>query len=282
MAKLIMMKGLPACGKSTRVKELIEEWGNWVRVNRDLLRTMLHFDKWTPKNEKLTVEAEKALVRHYLSKGVNVFVDDTNMSDSHEEMWKTITKECGGEFAKLEKDTPVDECLRREDERQKVGRNVIYKMALQFNKLDQPEKPFVLCDIDGTVADCEHRRDFVTGEKKDWKGFFGAMQADKPRREVIEMLKKYADDGHKIIFLTARPEDYRKVTENWIELFVASNLPKGSVLTIIMRNSGDSRPDTEVKQQMLEKYFKDKYPIETMIDDRPSVIRMWKEQGVPL
>ena len=44
-----------------------------------------------------------------------------------------------------------------------------------------------------------------------------------------------------------------------------------------MRKSGDKRPDTDVKKEILDKYFKDKIKIFTVIDDRPSVIRMWKE-----
>lgn len=53
-------------------------------------------------------------------------------------------------------------------------------------------------------------------------------------------------------------------------------------LTIIMRGSGDKRPDDEVKEHMFNTLFKDKYPVETMIDDRPVVIRMWERIGVPV
>jgi tRNA uridine 5-carbamoylmethylation protein Kti12 len=48
------MKGLPACGKSTKAEEIIRNAGNTVRINKDLLRTMLHFDKFTHVNEEHT------------------------------------------------------------------------------------------------------------------------------------------------------------------------------------------------------------------------------------
>ena len=277
MAKLVMMKGLPASGKSTHAREFTEQ-GSWVRLNRDLLRTMLHFDKWTGFNEGLTVDAEKALAKMFLEKGISVIIDDTNLSQKHKDMWLEIAKETGSEMATLEKNPPFDELLIREAKRDKVGLHVIYRMGFQFGKVPQPEKPFVLCDIDGTIANCEHRQMYVQGEgKKDWKNFFAHMNEDTPIESTIKLVLEYKAKGHDIILLTARPEDYREMTEEW----VAKNTDIDP-LTIIMRNSGDKRPDVEVKQQMFETYFKNKYPIETMIDDRPVVIRMWQEIGVPV
>lgn len=46
-----------------------------------------------------------------------------------------------------------------------------------------------------------------------------------------------------------------------------------------MRRAKDSRPDTEVKQDILDQYFK-KELIDVVIDDRPSVIRMWRSNGL--
>lgn len=47
-----------------------------------------------------------------------------------------------------------------------------------------------------------------------------------------------------------------------------------------MRREGDMRPDTEVKQSFLDVYFPDKTVINKVYDDRPSVIRMWRENGL--
>lgn len=270
-----MMKGLPASGKSTKAKEIVEQ-GNWVRVNRDLLREMLHFNKWSGNNEGITIDAEKELVKFFISQNINVVIDDTNMNARNKTMWSTIAKEAGAtNFAVFEKETPVEECLRREEIRQKVGKHVIMKMALQFEKYPKPEKPFVICDVDGTVADCNHRRHFLDGEKKDWKGFFSQMYNDTPIELIINMVNQYKQHGYEIIFVSARPEDYRVATELWLKEFIPFEYT-----TLIMREKNDSRQDTEVKQDIYDKYFKDKYEIETVFDDRPSVIRMWKENGL--
>jgi hypothetical protein len=42
----------------------------------------------------------------------------------------------------------------------------------------------------------------------------------------------------------------------------------------------DKREDTEVKQAMLDRYFSDRSKIALVIDDRPSVMRMWRENGL--
>ena len=54
MSRLILMQGLPGSGKSTRAKELLDENPHAVRINRDLLRTMLHCDVWSKDKEEVT------------------------------------------------------------------------------------------------------------------------------------------------------------------------------------------------------------------------------------
>jgi 2-hydroxy-3-keto-5-methylthiopentenyl-1-phosphate phosphatase len=41
------------------------------------------------------------------------------------------------------------------------------------------EKKIVICDIDGTIANNDHRQHFLEG-KKDWDGFFSSLSEDKP------------------------------------------------------------------------------------------------------
>ena len=156
-----------------------------------------------------------------------------------------------------------------------VGKAVIMEMALLYNLYPKPEKPFVLCDIDGTVADGTHRLHFLSGEKKDWKAYFELMAGDRPRIEVIEQLRPYVENGHELIFVSARPDTYREETEKWLE---ENNVPPYT--TLIMRKGGDKRPDTEVKEKMFLKFFKDSYPIEVIFDDRPRVIEMWRSHGL--
>ena len=76
----------------------------------------------------------------------------------------------------------------------------------------------ILCDIDGTVADNSHRQHFLE-EKKDWDGFFDALDLDEPIYEIINKMNDEHNQGREIIFLTGRPERYRDPTENWLKQY---------------------------------------------------------------
>ena len=276
MSKLIMLSGLPASGKSTRAQEIVSN-GNWIRVNRDLLRKMLHCGKWSGINEGITVDVEKSIAFLLLKDNKNIVVDDTNLNPKNKEMWKEVAKLSGATFEHEHIDAIIEDCIQRDGDREEsVGEHVIVQMAMQYGMYPKPAKPFVLCDLDGTLCDIEHRLHFVKDvEKKDWKNFFMNIPMDKIRVDTLELLNKYSQEGHEIIFVSARPDTYRYDTERWLDLHCPV-----AYSTVIMRRGGDSRPDTDVKKQIFDTYFKDKYPIETVIDDRPSVIRMWREQGL--
>ena len=54
MQKIIILKGIPASGKSTFAKEYIQTNPNFRRVNRDELRTMHNGYRLEDKNENLS------------------------------------------------------------------------------------------------------------------------------------------------------------------------------------------------------------------------------------
>lgn len=279
MSKLVIMQGLPGSGKSTKAAELVRESGNAIRVNRDLLREMLHFGKFSGDNEQLTTDAELALIKLFLDSGKKVVVDDTNLSAKTVNKLVALTKDepfHKVEFCKMA--TSIEECIIRDQVRgqkgeRSVGPYVIMNMARRYGLFDNGKKD-VLVDMDGTLADVEHRRHFVNGEgKKDWNGFFEAMDSDPVRKDVAEMVDHYAAQGCNIVIVSARPEKYRDRTVAWLHKNI---IP---FQTIIMRANGDSRDDVIVKQGILDSHFK-KDNIEAVIDDRPRVIRMWESNGL--
>lgn len=267
------MQGLPASGKSTRAKELLEADGNAIRLNKDLLRKMLHFDTFTGKNEELTQSAQIALADYFTSHGKNVIVDDTNLNPKVVARWKEFARPYGTKFEIVRMDTSIEECIERDAARnEKVGQYVIKNMARQYRLFPNGKKE-VLVDLDGTLADITHRLHFVKQEPKDWKGFFQTIMQDSPRKEVIEQVKKYKDT-HNIVIVSARPENYKHDTIIWLYQYLGIWFD-----TIIMRRAEDKREDSLVKKEILERYF-DKENIECVFDDRPRVIRMWREQGL--
>lgn len=276
MSKLIIMKGLPASGKSTKAEELTKQ-GNTVRINKDLLRTMLHFDKFNHNNEHATQVASLWLASGFLIDGKNVIIDDTNLNPKTVQSYIELAKSMDAKIEYMDfTDVDVDTCIERDNLREKkVGKHVIQRMAFQHLDYWKGEK-VVICDMDGTLADCEHRQHFLNGEKKDWRGFFSEMGKDTLRVDVYEQVKDavLADEDVKLILVSARPDNYREATENWL----FHNM-KFKYDALIMRFANDKRPDTEVKEEIYEKLLKN-LNIVKVFDDRPSVIRMWRSKGL--
>lgn len=274
--KLIMMRGLPASGKSTKAAEIIKGGGEFFRVNRDLLRKMLHCDVFTGKREGVTIEAQQLLVAHLLHNGKNVIVDDTNLGEKHVDMWTMMAENYGATFEVIDmmKEVSYEECLKRNNEREnRVPNGVIENMAMQYGYV--PFLRIVVCDIDGTVADCSHRQHHVAKSPKDWKAFFAEMDKDTPRTDIHEAAKEAAKEaGAQLVFVSARPEDHREVTEQWLREHGMT-----SYSHLLMRRKGDKRPDTDVKGDIYQRYLK-QYDIVRVFDDRPAVIRMWQEHGL--
>lgn len=306
MAKLTIMIGLPASGKSTKAEELLKV-GNTVRINKDLLRTMLHFDKFTHLNERNTRMAAKNLADMFLKLGTNVIIDDTNLNEGTVQGWKDLAKTNN---AKIEycnfTNIPIERCIQNDFERgsrkvrvRSVGKHVIQKMALQcLNYLQST--PIFIFDLDGTICDVSHRLHFVKRPKcvhchaapaptelcdvacknfkPDWKSFFNGIPKDKLRKDVFQKL--YEKREYRIIFVSARPEEYRVITEKWLNDKIFKPYYFKYEYILIMRESGDKRDDVNVKSDIFDKYLKHLRYIFGVYDDRPKVIRMWREKGL--
>lgn len=146
----------------------------------------------------------------------------------------------------------------------------------------------VIFDIDGTLADLTHRRGFVTGGNKDWKSFFESMSADTPTEvaflaDLVGAAKffddRYAGESPFAIFIcSGRPEEYREVTETWLTEHVPGLFHNAEAL--LMRPTGDYRPDTEIKREMLAGIRGQGFEPRIVVDDRPTVIQMWKDEGL--
>lgn len=270
---MIIMKGLPASGKSTKAKELVEKYQPCVRLNKDLLRTMLHYDMWSGPKERNTRDASRELAKYFLSNSVNVVIDDTNLNPSTVQSWVDLAKENNAkiEYCDLT-NVDVRECLFRDAGRTKpVGYSVIIKMALQHLGF-MKDNEVIISDLDGTLCDINHRKHYVQGTKKDWKGFFNDIAKDRLRHDVRTKILDIKA-GRPLILVSARPEEYRDVTESWLNYYGID------YFVLIMRESGDKREDSEVKKEIYNKYLKH-LKIVKIFDDRPRVIRMWRELGL--
>lgn len=140
--------------------------------------------------------------------------------------------------------------------------------------------PAYICDLDGTLANCNHRLHHVQNGKKDWDKFFAGIPEDTIYKDVSGVLEALEDplamrDPYRpvIIFVTARPEEYRPSTQRWLDLHFWNNR------LLVMRKSGDYRPDYIIKEEIL-KELQQHYEILGVFDDRPSVCEMWRRNGL--
>tara|TARA_B100000745_G_scaffold300430_1_gene254365 strand:+ start:25 stop:927 length:903 start_codon:yes stop_codon:yes gene_type:complete len=134
----------------------------------------------------------------------------------------------------------------------------------------------ILFDIDGTLANVEHRLHHLHGVRKDWDSFFAA-QTDDPVIEPIAWLAKRCFDiyrEHALIIVTARPEQYRAQTQKWLEKHLIQHH------MMFMRQDGDFRPDYLVKRDILENILSSGFEPFLVIDDRPEVVDMWRSYGI--
>jgi predicted secreted acid phosphatase len=135
----------------------------------------------------------------------------------------------------------------------------------------------VICDLDGTLCNTDHRQHYLQGQKKDWKGFFGALAADPINGWCRDIIKGLMDrPGYQIIFVTGRPERYQIPTVDWLSRHHLHPF----AYKLFMRGDKDKRPDHEVKEEIFRALIEPRWDVRMVIDDRRSVVEMWRQLGL--
>ena len=271
--KLTMLSGLPGSGKTTHARKMVREDGNLGRINRDDLREMLFESVWSGAREQVVIDCEKAIANVLFKHNMNPVIDDTNLGKKHLDMWGNFAREAGQRFDVAEICATAEECRERDARRpSRVGRAVIDRMALFNGRIDWGDRKIILCDIDGTLANGEHREHFVVQEKKDWKSYYSLLEDDKPIDLVVRWVSELKKD-FTVCLVSGRPDTYQYPTMRWLAYHGIE------YDWIFMRSGGDKRPDVMVKGDILKHIPKEK--VEFAIDDRPCVIReVWRANGV--
>lgn len=142
----------------------------------------------------------------------------------------------------------------------------------------------IIVDIDGTLADCSHRRHHVEGEKKDWEAFFAEIESDKANDWCVQLIQSMGrHHSVAILYVTGRMEKYRRTTKAWL----FRNLPIQKISDagirydgLFMRPDGDYRPDWQVKEEIYKRDIEPHFDVLFAVDDRKQVVDMWRKNGV--
>ena len=133
-------------------------------------------------------------------------------------------------------------------------------------------KKAIIVDIDGTLANVEHRRKFLI-DSNDWKMFKANMSSDSLNVWCLEVINRFKAD-YKIILVSGREEKYREVTEDWLGRYdISYNY-------LFLRSTNDFRGDAIIKKEIYDLKIKKKFSILFVLDDRDQVVKMWRSSGL--
>jgi phosphoglycolate phosphatase-like HAD superfamily hydrolase len=135
-------------------------------------------------------------------------------------------------------------------------------------------RPLAVFDLDGVLADVDHRVHHLEGRRKDWSAFFGAALDDGLLAQGQALALEAAKDCD-IAYLTGRPEWIRHDTERWLR---RHQLPKGR---LVMRRGGDHRPARKAKLELLEQLARGR-TVAVVVDDDLEVCDAYEGAGWPV
>jgi predicted kinase len=297
MPTLIITRGLPGCGKTTRaVTWVAEDPVGRARVNRDDLRSMAHDGAWigrdagTPGTERAITGARDAAITAMLSASVDVVCDDTNLPARVVRDLMALAGRCGAQVEVWDMtDVDVDVCVERDATRAgsaQVGAAVIRGLHNRHiagracplpvpepKPGQEPPAPYVppegkptawIVDVDGTLAHMSGRSPF------DW----ARVGEDTANPAVLDFVNTVAH-RRTVIVMSGRDGSCRDATEEWLrDNFVAFDL-------LLMRAEGDMRDDTIVKRELFDQHIRDRFQVVGVLDDRNKVVAMWRAMGIP-
>ena len=128
-------------------------------------------------------------------------------------------------------------------------------------------------DIDGTLANCDHRLHYVKNKPKNWDAFYSECMSDHVIWPVAEMLELFRKN-HLIYIVTGRPERNRDLTELWL------NNNKIYFDKLIMRGDRDFRKSPDYKSSVCDTIEAEGNKIFLAVEDREDCINIFISRGI--
>lgn len=297
MTTLVIMRGLPGCGKSTYARRWVKESPDTrAEVNRDAIREMLGgYTVGTPAQEKMVTKIQHTTIRDLLKAGIDVVSSDTNIQTKYVRELVRIANNVGAEvYVHDMTNIPLDVVMQRNRDRTDkapVPAHVIHRMnkVIQGNTYPLPmpavdsagkapdfyhgswELPWVdITDLDGTMAIHNGRSPYD----------YSRVSEDRVNDTLRGVLLDRMKGGSKLIIMSGRPDinNVRADTEAWWAKHVG--LP---YLELLMRPADRLQiNDAIIKRDLFDDHVRGKYNVEVVFDDRDRVVDMWRNQlGLP-
>ncbi len=152
----------------------------------------------------------------------------------------------------------------------------IHTRTAHAHRANAPMKPLFIFDLDGTLANCEHRKHLIEDPSPKWDEFYLACDKDTPNIAVVtifNLLMQHCD----IWIFSGRSDIARHKTEVWLR----ENTPFFIGMTLVMREHGDSTPDDQLKKKWYNNMLiDDQKRLVAIFDDRDKVVTMWRSLGL--
>lgn len=130
----------------------------------------------------------------------------------------------------------------------------------------------IVIDLDGTLADIDHRLPLIRRSPPNYEAFFAAVGDDRLNGWCRELMRAFRG-RYRVVLVSGRPERTRSESEAWLR---RQDVPYDDL--ILVRADGDFRPDDFLKRSWLRQYRPER--ILFAVDDRQRVVDMWRTEGV--
>lgn len=146
-------------------------------------------------------------------------------------------------------------------------------------------KKAIICDIDGVLLETKHifeeiEKANLTGASK-WD-YFNRRANDhdvEVDTRVIEILETFANQGYKILFVTARSAEIWKQTRAKIDMAIGQYTQNIFEYSLAMRGTDDFNASDCVKAELLQQ-IQEKYDVLFAIDDDKSNCDMFRKNNI--
>jgi len=143
------------------------------------------------------------------------------------------------------------------------------------------KQPAVIFDRDGTLASVAHVAP-TDRDNASWAAYNAAMPFDAPVPHIAALLRAIRPGVVRIMTSGRAQGDYpgdRRRLFQMRDWLAKHDLP---IDVLIMRQGGDQRRDSIVKREMYDDLIAPFYDVRYVVDDRPQVVDMWRDIGLPV